>query len=180
MLMLRNSWNKRLKGKHSLVAGAFLLLVILGAKIDLDLGGTVSFTLQTLFLGLAYFYLPRLWKFVLIALYLSLGIVGVPVFNGGAGWDYFSSWPLGFFAGFVLAAVIPSPEYSGFLPAVRFFSQIHVVIILVGVVGIVWHSDSYVMALKTAIEILPGAVLKIMAGAVIVTSLNKQNSSYTN
>jgi biotin transport system substrate-specific component len=101
MLMLRNSWNKRLKGKHSLVAGAFLLLVILGAKIDLDLGGTVSFTLQTLFLGLAYFYLPRLWKFVLIALYLSLGIVGVPVFNGGAGWDYFSSWPLGFFAGFV-------------------------------------------------------------------------------
>jgi hypothetical protein len=36
------------------------------------------------------------------------------------------------------------------------------------------------MALQTAVEILPGAVLKILAGAVIVTPLNKQNSSYTN
>jgi biotin transporter BioY len=177
MLMLRNSWNKRLIKKHPLLAGAFLLLVILGAKIDLDLGGIVSFTLQTLFLGLAYCYLPRSWKFVLIAGYLLLGIAGVPVFNGGAGWDYFSSWPLGFFVGFVLAAMIPSPESSEFLPAARFFIQIHVVIILAGVSGIVWHSGSCLMALETAVEILPGAVLKTLTGAGVVAVLKVPRSS---
>jgi len=161
----------------------FLLLVILGAKIDFRLRrNSLILTLQTLFSRIWHIFLfyPRPRKVVLIAVYLSLGIAGVSVFNGGAGWDYFSSWPLGFFVGFVLAAVIPSPEHSGFLPAVRFFSQLHVVIILAGVVGIVWHSGSYVMALKTAIDILPGAVLKILAGAGFVTLLNKQNSSYTN
>ena len=86
MLTLRSKNKLNNIVKHSLIAGAFLLLVVFGAKIDLDLGGSVSFTLQTLFLGLAYYYLPIRWRFLLIIVYLGLGIVGLAVFNGGVGW----------------------------------------------------------------------------------------------
>jgi len=152
--------------KHSLLAGAFLLLVILGAKIDL--GGTVSFTLQTLFLGLAYCYLPKPWKLVLIAGYLFLGIAGFSVFNGGAGWDYFSSWPLGFFIGFVFAAFVPLSKPKDFLSAMRFFLQMHVVIIICGTVGVGLYSGSAIKSFDMFFDILPGAVLKSTVGAGFV------------
>jgi biotin transporter BioY len=168
MLMLKNSWNKRLNGKHSLVAGAFLLLVILGAKIDLDLGGTVSFTLQTLFLGLAYFYLPGPWKLVFIAVYLSLGIAGFSVFNGGAGWDYFSSWPLGFFVGFILAAVVPKPTSNTFFSTLVYITQIQLVIVLLGVMWLAYFTGSFSKGLETLAELVPGIVIKSLTGAGVV------------
>ena len=158
--------------KHLLTASAFFVLVIVGAKVDLDLGGLVSFTLQTLFLGLAYYYLPTLWSLFLVLSYLALGAVGIPVFNGGAGWNYFVSWPLGFFIGFVLATAVPSPSSNGLMPALSFFLKIHVVIAIAGIVGIARYRSSYSSALETAIDILPGAVIKSVAAAFIVYGLD--------
>ena len=172
--MLRSNHPKKSTKKHSLLAGAFLVLVIVGAKVDLDLGGLVSFTLQTLFLCLAYYYLPRKWSLLLVLTYLTLGAIGIPVFNSGVGWTYFISWPLGFFIGFVLAAMVPSPSSNGLMPALSFFLKIHVVIIIAGIVGIARYSGSYISALETAIEILPGAVLKSVVATLVVGGLNNR------
>lgn len=176
--MLRSNLNKTSNGKHSLLAGAFLLLVILGAKLDLDLGGLVSFTLQTLFLGLGYYYLPIKWRLAVIFCYLSLGILGVPVFYGGVGWSYFTSWPLGFFVGFVLAAVVPTPSVTGVIPSFVFMLQIHAVIVVAGIVGIAWYTGSYITALETAIDILPGAVIKSAVGALVVLGIAYGNKQF--
>jgi biotin transport system substrate-specific component len=170
--MLRSNHKANSPKKHSLLAGAFLVLVIVGAKVDLDLGGLVSFTLQTLFLGLAYYYLPKLWGLFLVLGYLTLGAAGMPVFNGGVGVNDFVSWPLGFFIGFVLAAVVPSPSSNGLMPALRFFLKIHVVIVVAGIVGIARYGGSYNSALETAIDILPGAVIKSATAAFIVYGID--------
>jgi len=69
MPTLKNNIGLKQQQKHWLLAGAFLFLLIIGAKIDLDFGERVSFTLQTLFLGLAYFYLPLRYRIVLISTY---------------------------------------------------------------------------------------------------------------
>lgn len=156
--------------KHSLLAGAFLVLVVLGAKIDLDVGGNISFTLQTLFLGLAYFYLPLYFRWGLIVTYLSLGIAGVPVFNGGVGWDYFVSWPLGFFVGFILAAFVPKPTNAGFLRMLVFFMVVHLIIVFCGLIG---YSTSWEMAWQTFGELSPGMVIKSVVGAGIVALLRR-------
>ena len=154
--------------KHPLLAGAFLFLVIAGAKLDLDLGGLVSFTLQTLFLGLAYYYLPIRWRFILIVIYLAQGIVGFPVFNGGVGWAYFSSWPLGFFVGFILAAVVPRPTSNTFLPVLGYIAQIHLVIALLGVTWLAYFTGSFSKGLETLAELVPGIVIKSLVGAGVV------------
>jgi biotin transport system substrate-specific component len=168
MLTLKS--NKKLANnlKHSLLAGAFLLLLILGAKVDIDLGGLVSFTLQTLFLGLAYYYLPIPFRLVVILSYLVLGIVGVPVFNGGVGWNYFISWPFGFFVGFVLAAFIPKPVHRTFISGFRYFIHIHVVIVVLGLIGIFHQGGSHMSPWEHTLDLLPGLVIKSVAGAGII------------
>ena len=160
-------------GKHSLLAGAFLLLVIAGAKIDLDLGGVVSFTLQTLFLGLAYYYLPLGWRLLLILTYLGLGIAGVPVFNGGTGCEYFSSWPLGFFIGFVLAAFILVPKGRRFVSAFSYFLGMHLVIVLLGVLWMFYYSGSSLSPMEVTLELLPGAIIKSLVGTGVVFGISK-------
>jgi biotin transporter BioY len=168
MLTLRSKNKLHNIVKHSLIAGAFLLIVILGAKIDLDLGGLVSFTLQTLFLGLAYYYLPIRWRFILIVVYLGLGIVGLAVFNGGVGWAYFSSWPMGFFVGFVAMAFVSRPMGNRFLPVLGYFVQIHLVIVLLGVMWLAYFTGSFSKGLETLAELVPGIVIKSLVGAGVV------------
>ncbi|MBT8327596.1 MAG: biotin transporter BioY, partial [Bacteroidia bacterium] len=126
-----------------------MLLLIVGSKIDINLGGLVSFTLQTLFLGLAYYFLPRNWKLAVISVYLILGIAGLPVFNGGSGWSYFTSWPLGFFIGFVCAAFITEPSAHNFYNSLAFFLQVHVVILTIGIIGVGIYTTSFAKALDT-------------------------------
>ena len=173
MLTLRSKNKLNNIVKHSLIAGAFLLLVIFGAKIDLDLGGSVFFTLQTLFLGLAYYYLPIRWRFLLIIVYLGLGIVGLAVFNGGVGWAYFSSWPMGFFVGFVVTAFVYRPMGNRFLPVLGYFVQVHLIITLIGVMWIAYYLGSFSKGLETLVDILPGAVLKSFAGAGVILLAKK-------
>ena len=159
--------------KHSLLAGAFLLLLTLGAKLDLDLGGEISFTLQTLMLGLAYYYLPVRWRAILVCIYFILGIAGVPVFNGETGWEYFSSWPLGFFIGFLAAAFIPLPTKRTYGLIFGYFMLLHIVIVLLGIIGLFYHGGSVSSPLEVALELAPGALIKSVVGAGIVMMTKK-------
>ena len=168
----RNNSTKALSKKHWLLTGAFLLLLILGSKIDLDFGGLVSFTLQTLFLGLAYYYLPRKFRFVLILVYLLLGLLGLHVFNGGAGWSYFSSYPFGFFVGFVLSAFISSPTKTLFFSTFAFFLVIHLIILSLGILWLAYYA-TLASAVQTMNSLVLGMVIKSLLGAVTVALVQK-------
>jgi biotin transporter BioY len=155
--------------KHSLLTGAFLLLLVLAAKIDLDFGCYISFTLQTLILGLAYYFLPLQWRLVLIISYLCFGIAGLPVFNGGVGFNYFVSWPLGFFIGFVVAAAVPKPTQNSFIYTFGYFVLLHFIIVALGIIWLFYLGGSPSSPLKVALELLPGAGIKSLVGASVVT-----------
>mgnify|MGYP000618850861 FL=1 len=156
--------------KHSLLTGAFLLALVLSAKADIDLGGLVSFTLQTLVLGIGYFLLPKIWRFVLILAYIALGIAGLRVFNGGVGWAYVISWPLGFF---VLAAYISTPKKITLSNLFSYFLQIHIVIVTLGICVLGWHTGSVHKAIDTLFELLPGIVIKSLLGTGLIWVWNR-------
>ena len=172
MPTLKNNIGLKQQQKHWLLAGAFLFLLIVGAKIDLDFGERVSFTLQTLFLGLAYFNLPIRCRIVLISTYLLLGILGLPVFNGGVGWSYFSSYPLGFFVGFVVAAVFPIPKQSTFLSDFMYLIVLHLIILSFGILWLVYY-NTLASAVQTMNGLLIGMVIKSLVGSFVVLFLKK-------
>lgn len=157
--------------KYWLLVGVFLLLVTLGAKIDLDFGGKVSFTLQTLFLGIAYFYLPSKYSLVLVSSYLLLGILGVPVFNGGVGWSYFISHPLGFFIGFWAAAFLPVKRNATIGHIFQFFLVFHIIVLSFGVLWL-WYYDSVSVASENAKTLSLGTIVKSIVGTGAVYSIN--------
>lgn len=62
-------------------------------------------TLQTQVALLAGFVLGAGWGFTAIALYILLGLVGVPIFAGGGGFAYVLQPTFGFLLGFTLSAL---------------------------------------------------------------------------
>ena len=172
----RNNSTKTISKKHWLLTGAFLLLTILGSKIDLDFGGLVSFTLQTLFLGLAYYYLPLPNRLTLVVVYLLLGIVGVPVFNGGHGLSYVLSYPLGFFIGFVASSFVPVNKSERFSQGLLYFMVLHVVILSLGVLWLL-HYDSLSVAAENAKSLSIGMVVKSLTATTIVMLVSKTKNN---
>jgi len=99
--------------------------------------------------------------------------VGLAVFNGGVGWAYFSSWPMGFFVGFVVTAFVYRPTGNRFLPVLGYFVLIHLIIMLIGVMWMAYYLGSFSKGLETLVDILPGAVLKSFAGAGVILLAKK-------
>lgn len=154
------------------MTGAFLVLIILGAKIDLDFGEKVSFTLQTLFLSLGYYFLPLRFRLGLIATYLLLGALGLSVFNGGEGIDYVLSHPLGFFLGFVVSSFIPAPKEFSLQSVFLYFIVLHIIILSLGTLWLVYY-----LGLSKAVDIATslslGMVIKSAVGAGVVLAVSK-------
>ncbi|MEY2923623.1 MAG: hypothetical protein RLZZ337_163 [Bacteroidota bacterium] len=168
-MLTNTSNNNKIFGlRQLLITVAFLFLLILGAKIDLNLGGKVSFTLQTLVLGIAYYFLSKRWRLALIFIYLTLGIMGISVFNSGAGWDYFISWPLGFFIGFLVAALLPTTRDNSSWPPLIYFLFLHAIIIVLGACWIAVYTNSTQNGIETLIELLPGVFIKSGVGAALI------------
>lgn len=163
--------------KQVLQAFAFLLLIVLGAKVDINLGGEVSFTFQTLFLGLTYYSLPRKWSAIVVSTYILAGIYGLPVFNGGSGWKYVISWPLGFFVGFLTVVCIPKPTNLQFYFLLRYFIYLHLVILILGVTGIGVYKGSIDDSIDTMLRLIPGMIIKSTIGASILWIWHRMDSS---
>ena len=99
---------------RSLVTTAqFSALIAVGGLFTLPLG-PVPFTLQTLFVYLAGLYLGARRAACAVLVYLSAGLMGLPVFAGGkAGIGVLFGPTAGYLAGFVCAAVIAGFAGSG-------------------------------------------------------------------
>ena len=96
----------------------FAALAAVGAFVKIPIG-TVPVTLQFAFCNLAMLLLGWKWGTVSIAVYLVLGLVGVPIFTLGGGFGYVLQPTFGYLLGFCLGCfaggLICSRGVNGFV-----------------------------------------------------------------
>lgn len=99
----------KLKTKELTTCALFAALIAIGAFIKVDIPlpmYTMHFTFQWFFVLMAGFLLGTKLATVSVIVYLSIGLVGVPVFAAGGGPAYIFRPGFGFLLGFVLAAFV--------------------------------------------------------------------------
>lgn len=107
-----------------IICGLFSALIAIGAFIKIPVPA-VPFTLQFLFTNLAGILLgPRLGSLA-VAIYIVIGLLGIPVFTNGGGPGYVFQPSFGYLPGFymgtyvtgMIAASSSQPTYRRLLPA---------------------------------------------------------------
>lgn len=107
---MKTSIKKQKRSSQALdltLCGLFAALIAAGAFIRIVIpagADTMNFTLQWLFVMLAAFLLGSRRAFLSVAVYLIIGLSGVPIFARGGGPAYLLRPTFGFLLGFLLAA----------------------------------------------------------------------------
>ncbi len=115
-----------------------------------------------------------------VLLYLLLGALGLPVFsNFSSGVDVLFGPTIGYFLGFVLAALI-----VGLMKATRpphffnYFLEMLVgstVILIIGGIGLLWFLPANEIFDKGILPFLPSALVKILLGAIFLSVFTNVN-----
>lgn len=85
----------------------FVVLMIIGAFINISFGSPVPFTLQTLFMLMAGIIIGYKYGALSQIVYVLLGLFGLPIFTQGkGGFAALLSPTFGFLLGFILAAFV--------------------------------------------------------------------------
>lgn len=99
---------------HNMAVAALIAALTAGTAWIVVPFGPVPFTLQTMFVMLAGLLLPPGWAAGSMALYLALGVIGLPVFSGGQGGMGVLLGPTGgFLLAFPVAAAAVSAVFRG-------------------------------------------------------------------
>ncbi len=108
-----------------------------------------------------------------VLLYLFLGIIGLPFFaDFESGWSTFSGVSLGYFVGFVLAAIIigswsdKSSNKVG--PTILRAFVATLVILLAGWIGLLRFLSPTEAFSKGILPFLPGALIKLFLAVILV------------
>lgn len=88
-----------------ILAGVFAALTAVGGFLKIPLG-FMSITLQTMFAALAGILLGPKWGAASQAVYVALGLLGLPIFTQGGGLGYVFQPSFGFLLGFPLTAAV--------------------------------------------------------------------------
>ena len=156
--------------------GLVFLIVLTQFTLDLSYQAVaIPITGQSLaVLVVAALLGPRLGGMT-IAIYLILGGIGLPVFaNGASGWETFSKGSGGFLYGFLIAGCLlgwlaERWGIANFLKNIGMMALGTVVILLIGV-GHLTAKYGLGKALEYGFyPFLPGAIIKVIAGALILT-----------
>ena len=94
----------KLSVKEIVCGGMFTALVAAGAFIQVPVPGMDYFTLQFLFVLLAGMILGYKLGAISVAVYVLLGLCGLPIFAAGGGIAYIFRPSFGYLVGFILAA----------------------------------------------------------------------------
>ncbi|MCI5893237.1 MAG: biotin transporter BioY [Clostridiales bacterium] len=95
--------SKKLSIKKMSLCALFTALIAVGAFIKIPVP-LVPFTLQTMFVTLAGLLLGGEIGGLSALLYMVLGLIGIPVFTGGGGFNYVLKPTFGYIIGFCIAA----------------------------------------------------------------------------
>ncbi|MFH0827504.1 MAG: biotin transporter BioY [Candidatus Omnitrophota bacterium] len=160
----------------------FVILTALGAFVRIPLPFTpVPVTLQTLFVLLGALTLGRSLGALTQALYISLGILGAPVFSQTVlGLGFLAAPTAGYLFGFVLAAffaghLIPSARNNPFL----ILAVVLAADMIILVCGTLWLKFLFALPLNRALLIgffpfIPGDLLKGLAVTSIFLKLESR------
>ena len=168
--------------KDILIVGLGLLLICLGAMVSIDLpwkDGGIPITGQSLAVLVVGFVLGRKRGLLVIAIYLITGLVGLPVFaNGTSGIDTLMGGSGGFLYGFLVGGyVCGALQENGcgdsFAEGLIVMAMGTALILICGIAQL-----TYLYGLEKALEygfwpFWPGAIVKIILGAVIVYYIPK-------
>lgn len=96
------------KLRNLILASIFAALMVVGAfiKIPNPFMPTVMITFQLFFCVFAGLLLKPVYALASQLIYVMIGLIGVPVFSGGGGFDYVVRPTFGFLLGFVLTAYL--------------------------------------------------------------------------
>ncbi len=90
------------------LSALFCTLICVGSFIKIPLPNMMPMTLQTFFVLLTGLVLPVKASALATITYMTLGLIGLPIFSGGGGLGYLLMPNFGFIIGFVVASVIIS------------------------------------------------------------------------
>lgn len=91
--------------KRLCLCALFSALIAVGAFIKIP-GPLVPFTVQFLFANLSGILLGKKWGAAAVGLYVALGLIGVPVFTAGGGFQYVLQPTFGYLLGFTVGAFV--------------------------------------------------------------------------
>ena len=169
--------------RNLVLAALFCALTAIGAFLRLPVGA-MSFTLQFFFTAMAGVLLGAKWGAVSQAVYVLLGLVGLPIFTMGGGFSYVLQPSFGFLLGLIPAAWLIGrlTEKRSAIPAVILACTAGLgVLYLVGLPYLYLIMKLYLgkqitvwSAIKTGMLIyLPFDALKIIATALLSKPLLK-------
>ena len=169
--------------KDILMVGLGLLLICLGAMVSIDLpwkDGGIPITGQTLAVLVVGFVLGRRRGLLVIAIYLIIGLAGLPVFaNGAYGIDTLMGGSGGFLYGFLVGGyVCGALQENGF--GVSFAEGLTAMTIGTALILICGMAQlTYLFGLDKALEygfwpFWQGAIVKIILGAAVVYFVPKE------
>lgn len=92
--------------KEMIVVALFVALITVGTFIKIPMPMDDYLTLQVEIVILCGFILGPKLAFLATAIYVLLGLIGVPVFAAGGGFDYVLRPSFGFIYGFIFAATL--------------------------------------------------------------------------
>lgn len=95
---------KHIKTQEIAYCGLFSALIAMGAWIQIPLPNHDYITMQFFFVQMAGFLLGSRLGAMSVALYILIGLCGIPVFAGGGGPAYVLRPSFGFLLGFILNA----------------------------------------------------------------------------
>ncbi len=164
--------------RSMILASLFAVLTAVGAQVRIPLP-LVPITLQVLFVFLAGVLLPPRTAFASMALYLAMGLLGLPVFAGESGPSIVLHPTFGFLLGFIGAAwtisMIVSAKGRRFSVCMAACMAGMAVLYTVGVVGlylnvnyILGKAMTWANAVKVGlVPFVAGDLLKGLAAALI-------------
>lgn len=163
--------------KMTVYASLFAALMAAGAYISIPIG-PVPIVLQNMFVLLGAIILGPLWGLACVAVYLLIGLVGLPVFAGGtSGIGKLFGPTGGYLLGYLPAVFVTAGISKGL--GKKMSSDIiamGVGSLIVYAAGVPWLKVVTAMSFEKALAVgmypfLPGDILKIIAAAFIARAL---------
>ena len=130
------------------LSALFCSLICVGSFIRIPMPNMMPITLQTFFVLLTGLVLPIKASALATVTYMTLGLIGLPIFSGGGGLGYVLMPNFGFIIGFVVATVIISAiteklKYCGLWQYVVISILGMAIIYIIGILYFVFITNVY-------------------------------------
>lgn len=139
-LTIERMVNLKFTTKEITLVSLFVALITIGSKITIP-SPIVPFTVQWMFVALSGLLLGSRLGSISVAVYVILGLIGLPVFTKGGGIGYILSPTFGYLAGFIAAAYIigkAAEKMKGNMSFIKALGAMLLSLLLVYAIGVTY------------------------------------------